>query len=143
VIRRATRADAAAIGRVHIATWQFAYAEILAPEEIASVSVADRVAMWERVLADDAPVWVAEVEGRVVGFASAADGWLTSLYVDPVAQGAGVGSALLAEAEQAGARRLQVLTGNGHARTFYEARGWREAGEGDMYRGSPTVRYER
>jgi ribosomal protein S18 acetylase RimI-like enzyme len=141
VIRRATRADAADIARVHVATWQFAYAEILAPEQIASVTIADRVAMWERVLAEEAPVWVAEVEGRVVGFASADGAWLTSLYVDPVAQGAGVGTALLAEAERAGASQLQVLAGNGHARAFYMARGWREAGEGDIYRGEPTRRY--
>jgi ribosomal protein S18 acetylase RimI-like enzyme len=141
VIRRATRADAAEIARVHVATWQFAYAEILAPEQIASVTVADRIAIWERVLAEDAPVWVAEVNGRIVGFASADGAWLTSLYVDPVAQGAGVGTALLDEAERAGASQLQVLAGNGHARAFYTGRGWREVGEGDIYRGEPTRRY--
>ena len=141
MIRRATRADAADIARVHVATWQFAYAEIIAPEQIASVTVADRVAMWERVLADDAPVWVAEVQGHVVGFASADGARLTSLYVDPVAQGAGVGSELLAEAERAGASDLQVLAGNEHARAFYAARGWRDVGEGDLYRGEPTRRY--
>jgi ribosomal protein S18 acetylase RimI-like enzyme len=143
VIRRATRADAADIARVHVATWQFAYAEILAPEEIGSVTVADRVAMWEGVLAEEAPVWVAEIEGRVVGFASADRARLTSLYVDPVAQGAGVGSELLAEAERAGASDLQVLAGNGHARAFYEARGWSDVGEGELYRGQPTRRYTR
>ena len=63
--------------------------------------------------------------------------------MDPAAQGAGVGSALLAEAQAAGARELRVLEANGHAREFYEARGWRDDGEGGIYRGRPTRRYVR
>jgi GNAT superfamily N-acetyltransferase len=143
VIRRATRADAAAIARLHLAAWQFAYADVLAPEELASVTLEDRLAAWQRVLDEGGLVWVAEIDGGLAGFAFVEGPELTALYVDPVAQGAGVGSALLAEAQAAGARELRVLEANGLAREFYAARGWRDDGEGAIYRGRPTRRYVR
>jgi ribosomal protein S18 acetylase RimI-like enzyme len=141
VIRRATVADAAAIARVHVAASQFAYAEILPPEELAAMSVADKVSEWQELLGQGGTVWVAEVEGAVVGFTSVDGEHLTSLYVDPIAQGAGVGTALLAEAQRAGARTLDVLADSDQARTFYAARGWIDAGDGDLHRGLPTRRY--
>jgi GNAT superfamily N-acetyltransferase len=83
---------------------------------------------------------VADVGGRVAGFASYGDargehagpglGELHAIYVDPPAQGAGAGSALLAAAEQGlrdeGHERamLWVFVRNGLARAFYAARGW-------------------
>jgi ribosomal protein S18 acetylase RimI-like enzyme len=141
VIRRATVADAAAIARVHVASSQFAYADILPPETIAAMSVADKLSEWRELLDEGGVVWVAEVEGAVVGFASLESEHLTSLYVDPVAQGAGVGTALLAEAQSAGARTLDVLADSGQARTFYEARGWTDGGESALHWGLPTRRY--
>ena len=141
MIRRATRADAAAIARLHLAAWQFAYADILASEELAAVTLEDRLTAWQRVLDEDGRVWVAEIGGSLVGFALVEGPELTALYVDPPAQGAGVGSALLAEAQAAGARELRVLDANGLAREFYAARGWRDDGEGAIYRGRPTRRY--
>jgi GNAT superfamily N-acetyltransferase len=143
VIRRATVADAAAIARVHVASSQFAYAGILQPETIAGMSVAEKVLEWTQLLEEDGVVWVAEVEGSVAGFASLDGEHLTSLYVDPVAQGAGVGTALLAEAERAGVRSLDALEASGQARMFYEARGWSDAGAGEPHRGLPTRRYVR
>jgi len=143
VIRRATVADAAAIARVHVASSQFAYEAILPPETIAGMSVAEKVMEWTQLLEEDGVVWVAEVEGSVVGFASLDGEHLTSLYVDPVAQGAGVGTALLAEAERAGARSLDALEASGQARMFYEARGWSDAGESTPHWDLPTRRYVR
>jgi GNAT superfamily N-acetyltransferase len=143
VIRRATPQDAEAIARVHVATWQFAYADILAPEDLGAPDADERVALWTRIIAGGDPVWVAVEGERIVGFVSIEGNHLTELYVDPIAQGAGVGSALLAQAEAAGARELDVLADNGHAQTFYAARGWRDAGEGEPLRGLRTRRYER
>jgi GNAT superfamily N-acetyltransferase len=91
-------------------------------------------------------VWVAEFEERVVGYASVRDdGDLRTLYVDPVAQGAGVGTRLLAEAERAGANSLQVFEANHHARRFYEDRGWQADGRTrrDPERESLELRYRR
>ena len=144
MIRRATVDDAEAIARVHVATWQFAYAEIVDPAVLARRDVAERSALWRRVLAEGrAPVWVAEGGGRVVGFAEVDDGRLVALYVDPVAQGAGVGTRLLAEAEAAGGAELEVFEANGHGRRFYEARGWRDAGPAGEHHGRPVRKYVR
>jgi ribosomal protein S18 acetylase RimI-like enzyme len=144
VIRPATRADAAAIARVNVATWQFAYAEIIDPEHLTGLDVDERAAVWEQLLGDGTSrTWVAEISEQVVGFVNVEGERLKALYVDPVAQGAGVGSALLAEAERAGAGSLQVFAANGHAREFYEARGWRLAGDDGAWLDRPLVRYVR
>jgi GNAT superfamily N-acetyltransferase len=90
---------------------------------------------------EDRLIWVAEVEGRVVGFASVLDEELRMLYVDPFAQGAGVGSDLLETAKAARARELVVFEANGHGRHFYEDRGWRDAGPAGEWLGRPLRRY--
>jgi GNAT superfamily N-acetyltransferase len=144
VIRRGTAADAKAIAGVHVRGWRHAYVDLLDPQLIAERDVDLRSAQWrEWIGAGEGEVWLAEVEGRVVGFAAVAGEILRALYVDPVAQGAGVGSALLARAEAVGARELEVFSGNGHARRFYEARGWREAGSAGEWLGAEARRYVR
>ena len=62
------------------------------------------------------------------------DGYVSSLYVSPRAQGGGVGRLLLAEAEkrlrESGSRtaRLWVFEGNAPSRAFYVRQGWRPDG---------------
>ena len=72
-------------------------------------------------------VWVAEREGRVVGYAALADQVLEHLYVEPDSQGQGVGSALLARAQLESPERLELWTfqRNVQARRCYEQRGFR------------------
>ena len=72
-------------------------------------------------------VWVAEEEGRVIGFASLLGEELSQLYVDPDAQGRGAGGALLAKAKERrpGGLTFWVFQQNESARRFYEARGCR------------------
>jgi ribosomal protein S18 acetylase RimI-like enzyme len=78
-------------------------------------------------------VWVAEEDGRLLGFVairrSRRNGWevVEKIYVDPVAQNRGIGSALL---DQAKALRpdglvLWVFQENTGARRFYERHGFR------------------
>jgi ribosomal protein S18 acetylase RimI-like enzyme len=144
VIRPATPDDAEAIARVEVRTFRYAYADIVDPEFLAGMDVDDRAADWREALGSGArAVWVAEAEGRVVGYASIRQTELRTLYVDPVAQGAGVGTRLLAEAQAAGAAELEVFEANGHGRHFYEARGWRDTGPGEETLGKPTRRYVR
>ena len=144
VIRRATVADAPGIAAVEVRTFHHAYADILEPESLAEMDPDRSTAAWTHTLTyEERLVWVAEAEGRVVGFASLRDDELRMLYVDPVAQGAGLGTRLLAEAEAAGARELHVLEANGHGRHFYEARGWGDAGEGGEWLGLALRRYVR
>lgn len=76
-------------------------------------SDADTRAFIRRVVRRSA-VWLAETDGTVVGFAALEpapqQAWLHHLYVDPAAQNAGAGSALLekARAELPGAFPLDV-----------------------------------
>jgi chorismate mutase len=69
-------------------------------------------------------VWVA-VADSILGYARFDDTWLDDLYVDPAAQGAGVGSALLdlVKAQRSSGFCLWVFESNEPARAFYRARG--------------------
>ena len=104
---------------------------------------------------------MAEVAGRVAGFVSVGAvrhaepepglGELLALYVDPPAQGAGIGRALLAAGEDRlralGYDRavLRIFVHNERARSFYDAHGWRRE-EPEVvldHPWSPEVRYRR
>jgi ribosomal protein S18 acetylase RimI-like enzyme len=142
VIRRATARDAGAIAAVHVRSWRRNYADIVDPQYLAELDVEERTQKWREWLdGGESAIWVAELDDRVVGFASLRDTKLTTLYVDPVAQGSGVGSELLAQAEAAGARELEVFEANGHGRHFYEDRGWRDAGPAGAWLDRPLRRY--
>lgn len=70
-------------------------------------------------------VWVAETEGRVVGYARFTRTWLDDLYVDPGHAGQGIGSALLdlVKARHPDGFGLWVFVSNVPALAFYAARG--------------------
>jgi putative acetyltransferase len=74
-------------------------------------------------------VWLAEDEGdgALLGFAGLEGDLLGFLYVDPPAQGHGVGSALLAHVRERrpGGFRFWVFQRNERARRFYELNGCR------------------
>jgi GNAT superfamily N-acetyltransferase len=126
-------ADARAIAELEVRAWRWAYVDVVADEDM--ITVDDRVARWSGRPADGASV--AEIDGRVVGVVQvgpdpddAAVGRIRGLNVEPAAQGAGVGTALYehacAELRAAGYAEavLWVFDGNGHARGFFERRGW-------------------
>ena len=73
-IRRASRSDAAAIARVHVETWQSAYAGLLPDSMLAGMSDVRQAAWWTRLLADPGEargVFVADDQDMgVVGFGS-------------------------------------------------------------------------
>jgi GNAT superfamily N-acetyltransferase len=155
VIRAGTPADAEAVGRLHVRTWQAAYPHVFPPERLAELSVERLTAQWR-----ESPPFVAEAEGTVVGFVSVgasrdsdANGELFAIYVDPDHWGTGVGRALIAAGEQ----RLRelgltdvilwVLEDNPRARRFYEQAGWHADGTSRpiTFRGIevPEVRYRK
>jgi GNAT superfamily N-acetyltransferase len=106
----------------------------------------DRAWVAQVVLPQQA-VWVAEVDGRLVGVASLdRDDMLTQLYILPGYQGAGIGSALLATAKAArpGGFGLFAFQRNTRARRFYERRGFVAIAFGDgsgNEEGEPDVLY--
>ena len=169
MIREATPEDAAAITAVQVRAWKRAYADILPPEAVEPEAVAAREVRWVAVIADGAasgaPTYVWDQDGAVAGFASVgrardadvagSGGELRALYVDPPAQGAGVGRALLTAAEERlrsdgfAFAVLWVFAENGLARDVYERRGWalEDADVTARHHGAhwwaPAVRYRR
>lgn len=151
MIRPATPADARAIGELHLRAWWRAYADFVDASHLYAHDADEREAHWRARLGDPAATTlVAEVAGGVVGFCTVEGDELDLLYIDPAAQGAGVGTALLAAGEEAlrtaGHRdvHLKVFEANGHARAFYEARGWvLEPGVLVPDDWGPMVRYRR
>jgi GNAT superfamily N-acetyltransferase len=92
---------------------------------------ADIYAFGTRETHDD---WVALVDGRVVGLVALEPhedgGWLSKLFVDPIARGRGVGGALLDRAVESGQERrykrlgLRTRTVFEAAVRLYERAGW-------------------
>jgi GNAT superfamily N-acetyltransferase len=134
-IREASSADLDALFAVQKAASVAAYAHVYPPDRYAYPDDAIRKEIARRLGDEETTYFVAEDDGRIVGFAGVSPGWLEQLYVLPELQGHGVGSALL-EAAVAARRaagdaelRLWTLEDNEAARRFYEARGWRRAEE--------------
>jgi GNAT superfamily N-acetyltransferase len=143
MLRRARPADARGLAEVQLRGWWHAYGDYVDHGLLAEHTVESRTRRWDAILAAaerDPTTLVADVAGRVAGFASFGAarsedaepglGELWAIYVDPPAQGAGVGGALLAAAED-GLRvqgfdraMLWVFERNEAARAFYASRGW-------------------
>ncbi|MGD1879036.1 MAG: GNAT family N-acetyltransferase [Kiloniellaceae bacterium] len=146
VLRPALPRDADAIARVHVETWQSAYAGLVPADYLARMSVARSSPQWHRTAAKAEKgndLLVAEVEEEVIGFVSfgpnrIADlpysGEVYALYVGIDWQGQGLGRRLLATALEALAKEghrgamVWVLAAN-PARFFYEAMGGERAGD--------------
>lgn len=148
----AAAADARAIAELEVRAWRWAYTDVVAEEDM--ITVEERVARWEGRGTHGA--YVAEVEGRVVGVVQAgpdpddpATGLIRGLNVEPAAQGAGVGTALYEHAVQAlrsagfTVAVLWVFEANGHARGFYERRGWAPDGATAIAAQAPELRYRK
>jgi len=144
-VRRAHRADAAAIGRIHVETWRDTYAGLLPDAALLRMSSEIEGGRWERLLGRRETVLVAEDDSGVVGFGSCGrsrlrqlpyDGEIYTLYVTPNAQGLGAGRALLSglfDVMSAGGRTsalVWVLKAN-QSRFFYEAMGGRYIADRD------------
>ena len=165
-VRPARLDDAAAIGRVHVETWQACYRGQMPDEILDSLSVTQRAEQWQRRLAAEpqvGAVFVAETGAEIVGFASCAPaegenslegaGELQAIYLHPDQWGFGIGRRLLEVTEARlrddgyGRAMLWVLGANERARRFYETAGWTCDGTEQMYHRDghdiPEVRYER
>ena len=161
-IRRARPEDARAVAEVHVGSWRHAYRGLLPDAYLDRLSVEDREAMWREAFGEpDEGAFVAESDGRIVGFAAfgpsrdedAGDGIgeIPAIYVEPSTVGRGVGRELIEAAtaalREAGHRRatLWVLEANERARRFYEKAGWAWDGTVDRHdfdcANEPVVRY--
>jgi GNAT superfamily N-acetyltransferase len=151
VIRPARVADAPGIARVHWDSHQTTY---VAPgrverEKVEAWTMVIRVSFWTANLAianDVYPppqgfhrmaIWVAEVDGEIVGWANTSTGRdadgprdleLEGLYVLDAHHGTGVGQALLDAAVGDRPAYLWVLADNPRARAFYRRNGFEPDG---------------
>jgi L-amino acid N-acyltransferase YncA len=140
-IEPAATADALAIAKVHVASWQSAYKDILPSEWLASLSVTDRSAMWARILNEQAAhVWIVKDVEQVQGFISfsasrdadalAQTAEIQAIYLLPDQWLNGLGRALMDTAieqvKQLNFERitLWVLSDNQRAIRFYERMGF-------------------
>jgi ribosomal protein S18 acetylase RimI-like enzyme len=139
VVRHAEIEDAAAIARVHVASWRTTYRGLLSDEFLDSLDGAGYEARWSRTLRDASTrVYVAADGREIVGFASGGreragedgyEGELYAVYVLAEAQRHGHGVRLV-QAVVSGLRELGladmivwVLRDNPGARKFYERLG--------------------
>jgi ribosomal protein S18 acetylase RimI-like enzyme len=139
--RRATPADADALGHAHVAAWREAYAGLIPDEVLASLDPRQRAAMWHDLLTKGTAVQLAERDGAIVGFGSSGPqrdptlscaGEIHAIYVLRSAQRQGVGRTLMAAmardllAQGRASAALWVLEGNAPARRLYAALDGRE-----------------
>lgn len=139
-LRSATIADAAAIARIHIASWRAAYANELPADLLASLDHAERTDIWRQRIADpENVVRVIEEKQQLLAFCSSgpshdkdetAGTWeIRNLHVSPELRGGGLGGRLFDDAAQrarsahAHTLTLWVVETNHPARGFYEKRG--------------------
>ena len=148
LIRPARIDDAGAIAEIGVRGWQEAYRGILPGDFLDRLSVTAREVAWRTMLSSDeagaAPAWLAERDGRAVGFVASGPprdedvplpaAEVYAIYVLPDAWRHGAGRALLAAAVEHWRARgtstivLWVLEANARGRAFYEAQGWRPDG---------------
>ncbi|HEX2080796.1 MAG TPA: GNAT family N-acetyltransferase [Longimicrobium sp.] len=134
LIRVATEADVSEMHRIRLAVRENRLAD---PDAVQPHHT-------RAMITDNGRGWVAEMDGRIAGFAVAdlARGNVWALFVDPELEGRGIGRRLHDEMMgwffAQGVERVWLSTDPGtRAEAFYRAAGWQQAGE---YRGE--ARYE-
>lgn len=146
VLRPALTRDAHGIARVHVETWQSAYAGLVPTDYLARMTVGRSSAQWHRAAAQASKgndLLVVEIDEAIVGFVAFGPtrtkdmphgGEVFALYVTVDWQGQGLGRRLLATAFEALSKEghrdacVWVLADN-PSRFFYEAMGGVRAGQ--------------
>ena len=150
VVRPAVLADAPDIARAHVEAWQSAYVGLVPQKTLDGLSTERRAVYWSRRLAEQGAdrTWVAERDGRIVGFVGTGrpddselppgTAEVQAIYLVSSARGLGLGRLLLetavgdlVERDFSGAI-LWVFAANERARHFYDVAGWRPDGTAQM-----------
>jgi L-amino acid N-acyltransferase YncA len=155
-VRRATAADGEAIGIVHAASWEAAYAKFF-DEAFSAEQIKSRLTRWhERVASPEGLIMLAAVDGRALAFSwsvrsSAERAEINSFYGHPDGWGTGVAAALMTEtlrqlrADGFKTAHLWTLRDTPQSRRFYTKSGFTETGattERDFGDGTPIAQVE-
>lgn len=142
------REDVRGLVESHGRAWREAYEGIVPDDVLAGTTVAptdEELDEWDDHYRDREGVLVADVDGRVRGYAvfrwgedtkafvGPDEAGLKEIYVHPEYWGEGIGTALLEAGldllpEDATALRLETLAENDRGRAFYESRGFERTG---------------
>jgi L-amino acid N-acyltransferase YncA len=161
--RKALPADVEAIADIHIASWQYAYRDIMEDSLLDSIDRNKKVSAWVNGISSLGwLVHVAQEGGHVKGFIHISEyrdadmeekgvGEVASLYIYPELVGSGVGAMLLCEGlselEKKGFSKvaLWVLEKNERSISFYEKFGFRQDGASKRHpkTGLKEIRYVR
>jgi GNAT superfamily N-acetyltransferase len=145
LLRPAEPADAIAVARVHVRSWQAAYRTLLPDDYLDQLRPEDRAQRYDFASSDllKPRTIVATEDGLIHGFVTTAPahepdlpdhGELCALHVVPEHWGRGMGPALVSAARarllELGFRKavLWVLEGNVRADRFYRIDGWEPDG---------------
>ena len=130
-VRKATRNDVGAVARIWHVGWRDGHLGHVPPELVRHRNEEQFIS---RARARLDGMWVAESDGRAMGFVVVKGDEVEQIFVDRPFRGTGVAAMLLRKAEaeirSAGHRRawLAVVAGNQRARSFYSRLGWRDSG---------------
>jgi GNAT superfamily N-acetyltransferase len=152
VIRAATLQDLRPCAELLVRVWRHAYADFIAAADMPTVD--ERVVRLQEQGLAGASVF--EQDGLIAGLVRVATttddpgvGEVQTLYVEPAAQGAGIGGRLHDHALSVlrdagcGAAVLWVWSANGQGRDFYASRGWRPDGASGTWLGAQAIRLRR
>jgi len=137
-VRPASVDDARGIAEVHVQAWREAYVHQLPADVLAGLRVEPRVERWAAIIEDDlTDVVVAELDGRIVGWATASGGReddrparreLEGIYVLAELYGTRAGQLLLDAAIGTDDAYLWMLDDNPRAEAFYRRNGFARDG---------------
>lgn len=151
IVRHAIVDECDQIAAVHIAAWRESYSGILPPIAFQKMDIENRITLWRRRLGEPLPVYVAERDGEIVGFADGVPArpdealetemQVYAIYLLNSAKRQGIGTKLLRRvmhqflAEGASSACVWALRDATPARRFYEHHGARFEAEKPEDRG--------
>jgi L-amino acid N-acyltransferase YncA len=146
VVRLAEPDEARVVAEIHVRGWHWGYRDQIPREILGDLSVEQREAWWREAIEQhrDYRLWVADRDGRILGFAGTQPSEdedatpdmaeIAAIYLEQDAAGTGVGRALtehaLADFRARGFRTAiwWVLETNDRTRRFLDRGGWRPDG---------------
>jgi L-amino acid N-acyltransferase YncA len=145
IFRAATADDCNVIAAVHVTAWHESYSDILPPVAFRKMDLENRTKLWRRRLGEPLPVYVAEFDREIVGFADGgparadealdAEMQVYAVYLLNRAKRRGIGTKLLRRVLQqflalgASSACVWALRDAVPARRFYEHHGAQFAAE--------------